>query len=201
VYKRQIESFGEHGRIDLRENLIGDPTQFYVSLNSPGMIYKDLIIVGFRTSETKPAPPSDIRAYDVHTGALRWAFHTIPHPGEFGHDTWPQDAWKNSGSANNWAGFALDEKRGIVYAPTGSAVDDFYGGDRIGADLFADTLLALDANTGRRLWHFQEVHHDIWDRDLPSPPALVTLTHAGKRVDAVAQTTKQGYVYLSLIHI
>jgi quinoprotein glucose dehydrogenase len=193
---KPIESFGEHGRIDLRENLIGDPTQFYVSLNSPGMIYKDLIIVGFRTSETKPAPPSDIRAYDVHTGALRWAFHTIPHPGEFGHDTWPQDAWKNSGSANNWAGFALDEKRGIVYAPTGSAVDDFYGGDRIGADLFADTLLALDANTGRRLWHFQEVHHDIWDRDLPSPPALVTLTHAGKRVDAVAQTTKQGYVYV-----
>jgi quinoprotein glucose dehydrogenase len=191
-----IESFGEHGRVDLRENLIGDPAQFYVSLNSPGMIYKDLVIVGFRTSEIKPAPPSDIRAFDVHTGALRWAFHTIPHPGEFGHETWPQDAWKNSGSANNWAGFALDEKRGIVYAPTGSAVDDFYGADRIGDDLFADTLLALDANTGRRLWHFQEVHHDIWDRDLPSPPVLVTLTHAGKRVDAVAQTTKQGYVYV-----
>jgi quinoprotein glucose dehydrogenase len=193
---KAIERFGEHGRIDLRKNLIGDPTQFYMSLTSPGIIYKDLIIVGFRTSELKPAPPSDIRAYDVHTGALRWAFHTIPHPGEFGQNTWPADAWKKSGSANNWAGFALDEKRGIVYAPTGSAVDDFYGPDRIGADLFADTLIALDANTGQRLWHFQEVHHDLWDRDLPSPPALVTLTHEGKRVDAVAQTTKQGYVYV-----
>jgi quinoprotein glucose dehydrogenase len=160
------------------------------------MIYQDLIIVGFRTSEQKPAPPSDIRAYDVHNGALRWAFHTIPHPGEFGYDTWPEDAWKNSGSANDWAGFALDQKRGIVYAPTGSAVDDFYGSDRIGDDLFADTLLALDAKTGKRLWHFQEVHHDIWDRDLPSPPALVTLTHQGKQVDAVVQTTKQGYVYV-----
>jgi quinoprotein glucose dehydrogenase len=193
---KTIESFGEHGRIDLRNNLIGDQTQAYVSLNSPAMIYKDLLIVGFRTSETKPAPPADIRAYDVRTGALRWAFHTIPHPGEVGHETWPQDAWRNSGSANNWAGFALDEKRGIVYAPTGSAVDDFYGADRVGDDLFADTLLALDANSGRRLWHFQEVHHDIWDRDLPSPPALVTLTHEGKRVDVVTQTTKQGYVYV-----
>jgi quinoprotein glucose dehydrogenase len=193
---KPIESFGEHGRIDLRQNLIGDQRQYYVSLTSPGMIYKNLIIVGFRTSEVKPAPPADIRAYDVHTGAMRWAFHTIPHPGELGSVTWPADAWQKSGSANNWAGFALDERRGIVYAPTGSAVDDFYGADRLGNDLFADTLLALDAATGRRLWHFQAVHHDIWDRDLPSPPVLVTVTHRGKRVDAVVQTTKQGYVYV-----
>jgi quinoprotein glucose dehydrogenase len=193
---RPIESFGEHGRIDLRKNLLGEPTQFYVAMTSPGIIYKDLIIVGFRTGEVEPAPPADIRAYDVHTGKMRWAFHTIPHAGEFGHDTWPADAWEKSGSANNWAGFALDERRGIVYAPTGSAVSDFYGADRIGNDLFADTLLALDANTGKRIWHFQEVHHDIWDRDLPSPPALVTLTHEGKRIDAVVQTTKQGYVYV-----
>jgi quinoprotein glucose dehydrogenase len=193
---RPIDSFGEHGRIDLRKNLLGEPTQFYVSMTSPGIIYKDLIIVGFRTGEVEPAPPADIRAYDVHTGKMRWAFHTIPHAGEFGHDTWPADAWEKSGSANNWAGFALDERRGIVYAPTGSAVSDFYGADRIGNDLFADTLLALDANTGKRIWHFQEVHHDIWDRDLPSPPALVTLTHEGKRIDAVVQTTKQGYVYV-----
>jgi len=193
---KPVESFGEHGRIDLRQNLIGDQTQYYVSMTSPGMIYKNVIIVGFRTSEVKPAPPADIRAYDVRTGALRWAFHTIPHPGELGSITWPADAWRKSGSANNWAGFALDERRGIVYVPTGSAVDDFYGADRVGNDLFANTLLALDAATGRRLWHFQVVHHDIWDRDLPSPPVLVTVLHGGKKIDAVAQTTKQGYVYV-----
>lgn len=193
---KPIESFGEHGRIDLRKNLSGDPTQFYLSLTSPGIVYKDLIILGFRTSEQKPSPPADIRAFDVHTGALRWAFHTIPHPGEFGYDTWPKDAWKTSGSANNWASLALDERRGIVYVPTGSAVDDFYGADRVGDNLFANTLLALNANTGKRLWHFQEVHHDLWDRDLPAPPALVTLNHDGKRVDAVAQVSKQGYVYV-----
>jgi quinoprotein glucose dehydrogenase len=193
---RPIASFGDHGRIDLRDGLIGNASGLYVSLTSPGMIYRDLLIVGFRTAEEKPAPPADIRAYDVHSGALRWSFHTIPHPGEFGYDTWPADAWQQSGSANNWAGFALDVRRGIVYVPTGSAVDDFYGADRLGNDLFADSLLALDAATGRRLWHFQETHHDIWDRDLPAQPALLTVTHAGKRIDAIAQTSKQGYVFL-----
>ena len=126
--------------------------------------------------ETHPAPPGDIRAFDVHTGALRWSFHTIPHPGEDGYDTWPKDAWLHSGAANNWTGMALDEKRGILYAPTGSAVSDFYGADRTGQDLFADTLLALDAATGKRIWSFQGVHHDIWDRDFPSPPSLLTVT-------------------------
>lgn len=193
---KPIESFGDHGYIDLRRDLRGDYARHYVSLTSPGIVYEDLLIVGFRTVESKPAPPGDIRAFDVHTGKLRWAFHTIPHPGEFAYDTWPKNAWQYSGSANNWAGFALDKARGIVYVPTGSAVSDFYGADRGGNNLFADCLLALDAATGRRLWHFQTTHHDLWDRDLPSAPVLLTVRHKGKRVDAVAQTTKQGYVYL-----
>lgn len=191
-----IPSFGEGGRIDLRKQLRGDYREQSIALTSPGVVYKDLIIVGGRNPETHPAPPGDIRAFDVHSGALRWSFHTIPHPGEFGYDTWPKDAWLKSGAANNWAGMSVDEKRGIVYVPTGSAVSDFYGADRVGDDLFADTLLALDAETGKRIWHFQGVHHDIWDRDFPSPPALLTVTHDGKRIDAVAQTSKQGFVYL-----
>jgi quinoprotein glucose dehydrogenase len=195
---KPIASFGEGGRIDLRKNLGDDAhyDQLSVVITTPGMVYKDLLIVGFRTSETAPAPPGDIRAYDVRSGALRWTFHTIPHPGEFGYDTWPKDAWKTAGSANNWAGMSLDEKRGIVYVPTGSPVSDFYGADRVGNGLFGDTLLALDASTGKRIWHFQGVHHDVWDRDFPAPPALVTLQRDGKSVDAIAQTTKQGYLYL-----
>jgi quinoprotein glucose dehydrogenase len=193
---KPIESFGEHGRVDLRKDLRGDYQLQSIALTTPGVIYKDLIIVGGRNPETHPSPPGDIRAFDVHSGALRWSFHTIPRPGEFGYDTWPKDAWKYAGAANNWGGMTVDVKRGIVYAPTGSAVSDFYGGDRLGDDLFADTLLALDAETGRRIWHFQGVHHDVWDRDFPSPPSLVTVMHDGKRVDAVAQTTKQAYLYL-----
>ena len=194
---RPIANFGEGGRIDLRKDLTeGDITQSFAALTSPGLIYKDMIIVGFRAPETEPALHGDIRAYDVHTGKLRWIFHTIPYPGESGYETWPKDAWKVTGSANNWAGMALDQRRGIVYVPTGSAVNDFYGADRIGVDLYANTLLALDANTGKRIWHFQGVHHDIWDRDFPSPPALLTVHAHGKQVDAVAQTTKQGFVFL-----
>lgn len=193
---KPISSFGEDGRVDLRKNLRGDYSAHYISMDTPGLIYKDLIIVGGEMPETLPAAPGDIRAYDVRTGELRWTFHTIPHPGEFGYDTWPPDAWKTSGAANNWAGMSLDASRGIVYVPTGSASFDFYGHDRIGNDLFADTLLALDANTGKRIWHFQGVHHDIWDRDFPSPPALLTVRRDGKRIDAIAQTTKTGYLYL-----
>ncbi len=195
---KPVVGFGEDGRIDLRMGLRegADYKEQSIALTTPGLIYKDLIIVGGRNPETHPAPPGDIRAFDVRTGALRWRFHTIPHPGEFGYETWPPDAWKDAGAANNWAGMTLDAERGIVYVPTGSAVFDFYGGDRVGNDLFADTLLALDAATGKRLWHFQGVHHDIWDRDFPSPPALVTVNRDGKRVDAVAQTTKQGVVYV-----
>jgi quinoprotein glucose dehydrogenase len=191
-----IATFGDHGRIDLRENLGRDPATASIILTSPAVIYKDLIIVGGREPETLPAPPGDIRAYDARTGKLRWSFHTIPHPGEFGYDTWPTDAWKTSGAANNWAGMALDSKTGILYVPTGSAAFDFYGADRIGDDLFANCLIALKAETGERIWHFQGVRHDIWDRDFPSQPALVTVKRDGKDVAAVAQTTKQGFVYL-----
>ncbi len=193
---KPVPSFGENGKVDLRKNLRGDYTNHYISMDTPGVIYKDLIIVGGEMPETLPAAPGDIRAYDVRTGELRWSFHTIPHPGEFGYETWPKDAWKTSGAANNWAGMSLDAARGIVYVPTGSAAFDFYGGDRIGNDLFADTLLALDANTGKRIWHFQGVHHDLWDRDFPAAPVLLTVVHDGKRIDAIAQTTKTGYLYL-----
>jgi quinoprotein glucose dehydrogenase len=193
---RSIAAFGQDGRIDLRKDLGRDPETQSIALTSPGIVYKDLIIVGGRNPETLPCPPGDIRAYDVRTGKLRWAFHTIPHPGEFGYNTWPPDAWKSSGAANNWAGMALDPARGILYAPTGSAAFDFYGADRVGDDLFANTLLALNAETGERIWHFQGVKHDIWDRDFPSPPALLTVQRDGKNIEAVAQTTKQGFVYL-----
>jgi len=193
---KPIESFGEKGHIDLRKGLGGDYKLQSIGLTSPGAIYKDLIIVGGRTPEAPPAPAGDIRAFDVRTGALRWAFHTIPRPGEPGYETWPKDAWKTAGAANNWAGMAIDEMRGIVYVPTGSAVFDFYGGDRAGNNLFSDSLLALDAETGKLLWHFQGVHHDIWDRDFPAPPALVTVKKNGRSVDAVAQTTKQGWMFL-----
>ena len=193
---KPIPDFGDHGRIDLREGLGRDPEKQSIVLTSPGIIYKDLLIVGGRTPEALPAPTGDIRAFDVRTGKLRWSFHTIPHPGEFGYDTWPKDAWTYTGAANNWAGMAVDRKRGILYVPTGSAASDFYGADRAGDDLFANTLLALKADTGERIWHFQGVHHDLWDRDFPTPPCLVTVKRDGKTVDAVAQATKQGWVYL-----
>ena len=188
--------FGTAGRVDLRENLGRDPREMSVSLTTPGIVFKDLLIVGSIVSESLPSSPGDIRAFDVRTGKLRWAFHTIPHPGEFGYATWPKDAWKYIGGANDWAGMSLDEKRGIVFVPTGSAAFDFYGANRLGDNLFANCLLALNADTGERLWHFQTVKHDVWDRDLPSPPALVTVQRNGGRVDAVAQTTKSGFVYL-----
>ena len=166
------------------------------SLTTPGIVYRNLYIVGGRTSEGLPASPGNIRAYDVLSGALRWSFHTIPRPGELGYDTWPADAWTYTGSANNRAGMVLDEQRGIVYVPTGSASADFYGANRTGDNLFANTLLALDAQTGKRLWHFQAVKHDIWDRDFPSPPTLLRVRRNGKVIDAVAQTTKQGFVFV-----
>jgi quinoprotein glucose dehydrogenase len=191
-----VVTFGDHGKIDLRNDLDRDPATASIALTSPAVVYKDLLIVGGRDPEILPAPPGDIRAYDARTGKLRWSFHTIPHPGEFGYDTWPKDAWKTSGAANNWTGMALDLKTGILYVPTGSAAFDFYGADRIGDNLFANCLIALNAETGERIWHFQAVRHDLWDRDFPAPPVLVTVKRDGKDVAAVAQTSKQGFVYL-----
>src|SRR5438477_7461911 len=193
---RPIATFGDSGSVDLAAGLsraIGDA---YLVATSPGAISKDLLIQGMRVGEDEGSAPGDVRAYDVRTGAIRWTFHTIPHPGEPGYDTWPADAWKTAGGANSWAGMTVDTARGIVYVPTGSATPDFYGGDRAGANLFASSLLALDARTGKRLWHFQSVHHDIWDRDLPAAPNLLTLTSGGRRVDAIAQIAKSGFVFL-----
>jgi len=193
---RPIPTFGDSGSVDLAAGLsraIGDA---YLVATSPGAIYQDLLIQGIRVGEEEGSAPGDLRAYDVHTGAIRWTFHTIPHPGEFGYETWPAGAWQTAGGANSWAGLSLDTARGIVYVPTGSATPDFYGGARIGANLFANSLLALDAATGKRLWHFQTVHHDLWDRDLPAAPNFVTVTRGGLRVDAVAQIAKSGFVFL-----
>jgi glucose dehydrogenase len=188
--------FGKDGRIDLRDGLDRDSAGQSIALTTPGVIYKDLLIVGGRVSEGFPSLPGDIRAYDVRTGAQKWVFHTIPRPGEAGYDTWPADAWKTAGGANNWAGMSVDVQRSVVYVPTGSASPDFYGAARLGDNLFANTLLALDADTGQRRWHFQTVRHDIWDRDLPSPPSLVSFMRSGYRVEAVAQVTKSGYVFV-----
>ncbi len=191
-----IATFGDGGRIDLRNNLGRDPKGQSVRLTTPGVIFKDLMIVGGRVNEGLPGSPGHIRAYDVRTGALRWTFHTIPHPGEVGYETWSKDSWTYSAGANSWPGMALDERRGIVFVPTGSAAADFYGANRLGDNLFANTLLALNAETGKRIWHFQIVRHDILDRDLPTPPNLVTVRQNGRVIDAVAQATKHGYVFL-----
>lgn len=192
-----IPSFGKDGRIDLHDGLDRDVKDLYVSSTSPGIIFKDLLIMGTRVSEGGDAAPGHIRAYDVRTGERKWIFHTIPHPGELGYDTWEnKDAWKYIGGANSWPGMSLDEKRGVVYIPTGSATFDFYGGLRLGQNLFANCILALDAATGKYIWHYQTVHHDLWDRDPPAAPNLVTITRDGNKIDAVAQITKTGFVFV-----
>lgn len=195
---KPILSFGESGKVDLHEGLPQIAKNKFIISNTPGTIFKNLIIMPVRLSEGADAAPGDIRAFDVMTGKIKWTFHTIPYPGEYGYATWPKDAYKNeyTGAANNWAGMAVDEKRGILFVPTGSAGYDFWGGNRKGKNLFANCLLALDANTGKRIWHFQTTHHDLWDRDLPAPPNLITVTRKGKKIDAVAQITKQGFVFV-----
>ena len=195
---KPIESFGDMGKVDLHTGLPEIAQDKFMVSNTPGTIFEDLIIMPVRVSEDIDAAPGDIRAFNVKTGKLEWTFHTIPHPGEFGYETFPEDAYENkqTGAANNWAGMAVDPERGIVYVPTGSAAYDFYGGNREGQNLFSDCLLALNARTGERIWHFQTTHHDVWDRDLPAPPNLMTLKRNGQSIDVVAQTTKQGYVYV-----
>jgi len=192
-----IESFGQNGRIYLKEGLERQGADDYVLSNTPNTIFKNLIIVGTRVNESETALLGDVRAYDVISGKKIWTFHTIPEKGEPGYETWlSKSPRENIGGANSWAGMAIDRNRGIVYIPTGSAAYDFYGGNRPGANLYANCLIALDASTGKKLWHYQLVHHDIWDRDPPAPPNLVTVTHHGKKVDAVVQITKQGYIFV-----
>ncbi|HZG23262.1 MAG TPA: c-type cytochrome, partial [Chitinophagaceae bacterium] len=191
------KEFGSNGKIDLKEGITRPGADNYVVSNTPNTIYKDIIIVGARVAESETALLGDIRAYNVHTGKLVWTFRTIPAPEDPGYDSWyPAEPRSRLGGANCWAGMAIDRERGIVYVPTGSAASDFYGGNRKGNNLYANCLLALDAATGRRIWHFQLVHHDIFDRDPPAPPNLVTVMHNGVRTAAVAQITKQGFVFL-----
>jgi quinoprotein glucose dehydrogenase len=192
-----ITSFGDNGRVDLREGLGRDPgTIHQIQSATPGRVFEDLLILGSTTGEEYESPPGDIRAYDVRTGKMAWIFHTVPHPGEFGYDTWPKDAWKYEGGTNCWGEMSLDEPRGIVYIPTGAPTYDFYGADRPGNNLFADSLLALDARTGKLVWYYQLVHHDLWDYDSTAAPQLLTVEHDGEQVPVVAQATKNGFVYV-----
>ena len=193
-----IKDFGNGGSIELKEGLdIPESQDGSLLLKTPGVIFKDLLIVGMSLSEDADALPGHVRAFDVRTGKRQWIFHTIPQPGEFGYDSWEdKESWKNIGGANNWTGMSLDEQRGIVYVPTGTASPDFYGGTRKGSNLFANSIIALDAATGKYIWHYQVVHHDLWDRDLPAAPNLITVNNNGKNIDALAQITKHGYIYL-----
>ena len=194
---RPVAGFGHEGSIDLREDLGRDVTGLHLVSTTPGVVWRDLVIMGMRVGEgPAPAAPGHIRAYDVRSGRLRWTFHTIPWPGEVGYETWPPDAWKRVGGANTWSGISLDAERGVAFAPTGSAAYDFWGGNRLGANLFANCVLALDAATGKRLWHYQVVHHDVWDRDLPAAPILFSLRRGRRRIDALAQITKSAHVFL-----
>ncbi len=192
-----IKTFGNAGSVDLRVGLGRDPESLVlVQSLSPGRVFENLIILGSATNQEYESAPGDIRAYDVRTGKLVWTFHTVPHPGEFGYETWPKEAWKTVGGANSWSESSVDEKRGIIYIPVGSPKYNFYGANRKGANLFGDCLLALSARTGKRLWHFQMVHHDLWDYDPATAPKLITVRHDGRLVDVVAQVSKQGFVWV-----
>jgi quinoprotein glucose dehydrogenase len=192
-----IDSFGDHGSVNLKEGLDVDPAMVSrIQSGTPGRVFENLIILGSATGEGYISPPGHLRAYNVITGKREWIFHTIPHPGELGYDTWPKDAWKYIGGTNTWGEISIDEKRGIAYFPLGSPTYDFYGADRKGAGLFGDCLLALDARTGKYLWHYQLVHHDLWDYDAVAAPQLITVHHDGKDIDAIAQAGKQGFLYV-----
>ncbi len=189
--------FGEKGQVDLTKGLGRDIGDLAYYVTSPGVIYRNLLILGSTTGEgPRPAAPGHVRAFNVLTGKQEWIFHTIPHPGEFGYETWPADAYERTGGTNVWGGLSLDARRGLVFLATGSPTFDFYGGDRVGNNLFANSLIALEAATGKRVWHFQAVHHDVWDYDLPTAPSLVTVKRNGRAVDAVAQVSKMGLVFV-----
>jgi glucose dehydrogenase len=188
-----ITTFGAGGRVEMRVGPVrplGGPSP------TPGRVFENLFLTGSTTGEGYGSAPGDLRAFDVVSGKLVWTFHTIPYPGEYGSETWPEAAWKWAGGVNTWGEISLDEKRGIAYFPLGSPTHDSYGGDRKGANLFGNCLLALDARTGTRLWHFQTVHHDLWDYDLTTAPKLLTVRHDGQTVDIVAQATKFGLLYV-----
>ena len=194
---KTIASFGKDGAVNLRDGFERDPAKItQVQSNSPGKVFQNLVIIGSAPGEGYISPPGDLRAYDILTGKLVWTFHTIPHPGEFGYETNPKDGWRYMGGANMWGDVTLDEKRGIAFFPLGSATYDFYGADRKGDNLFANSLVALDARTGKRLWHFQAIHHDLWDYDLAAAPQLTTIKQNGRSVDVVAQAGKNGFLYV-----
>lgn len=193
---RQIMTFGDSGWVDLRAGLGRPVDGLSVSASTPGVVFEKLLIMGSTVPEALPSAPGDIRAYDTETGTLVWSFHTIPHPGEPGYETWPPDAWKISGGVNAWSGVTLDARHAMVFVATGSASYDFWGGNRVGDDLYANSVIALDARTGKHIWHYQVLHHDLWDRDLPAAPVLVTVRRNGRSIDAVAQITKTGHVWV-----
>ena len=198
---KSITSFGDSGRVDLHEGLVTpglghDVKDLTVTATTPGVIYKNILVIGSSVSESGDAAPGHIRAFDVITGKLKWVFHTIPQPGEFGYDTWPKDAYKKIGAANSWGGLSVDENRGMVFFGTGSPASDFFGGDREGSNLFSNCIVALDAETGKLKWYFQGIAHDLWDRDFPCPPNLATINRNGKKTDVVVQAGKDGFVYV-----
>jgi quinoprotein glucose dehydrogenase len=194
---KSILTFGTNGAVNLREGMDRDPESMTrVTSTSPGAIFDNLILLGSSPGENTFSPPGHLRAFNVITGKQEWIFHTIPHPGEYGYETWPKDAYKYVGGVNTWGEISIDAKRGIAYFPLGSPTYDYFGGDRVGNGIYGNSLLALDARTGKRLWHYQLVHHDIWDFDVVSAPQLVTVTHNGQKVDAVAQATKHGFLFV-----
>lgn len=197
---KPVSDFGDSGIVDLHEGLsVGidrDINSLSVRSTSPGVVYKNIYITGSSVAEDGSAAPGSIRAFDIVTGKLLWVFKTIPHPGEAGYETWPKNAFEEIGGANNWGGLVVDEKRGTVYFGTGSPSSDFYGGNRAGDNLFANCIISLNAKTGKLIWYYQTIHHDLWDRDIPAPPNLATINHEGRRVDVVVQATKDGLIYV-----
>ena len=193
---KPVETFGAKGVVSLKQNLGERSDELYVVSTTPGVIYKDLLIIGTRVLESADAAPGHISAFNIRTGEVAWTFYTIPQPGQPFYDTWPENAYKEIGGANSWAGMSIDREKGMLFVPTGSAAFDFWGGNRKGQNLFANCIIALNAATGERIWHYQTVHHDLWDRDLPAPPNLVTVKHEGREIEALAQITKSGFVFV-----